>query len=35
MATSIPAAPIWFPLRAVAGLDRNRNARMNVTIVIR
>jgi hypothetical protein len=34
-AISIPTAPIWLPRRAVAGFDRNRNARMNVTMVIR
>ena len=35
IATSIPAAPIWLPRRAVAGFERNRSARMNVTIEIR
>jgi hypothetical protein len=35
IATSIPAAPIWFPRRALAGFDRNFKARMKVTIVTR
>src|SRR5690242_20186950 len=35
IASSIPAAPIWLPRRACAGFDRNRSARMNVTIVTR
>ena len=35
IATSIPAAPIWLPRRACAGLERKRSARMNVTIGIR
>ena len=35
IATSMPAAPIWLPRRACAGLDRKRNARMKVTIVTR
>ena len=35
IATSIPAAPIWLPRRACAGLERKRSARMNVTMVAR
>ena len=34
-ASTMPAAPIWLPRRAVAGFERKRSARMNVTIVIR
>jgi len=34
-ASTIPPAPIWFPRRACAGFDRNRSARMKVTIVTR
>ena len=30
-----PAAPSWLPSRARRGLERNRNARMKVTIVTR
>ena len=35
IASTIPAAPIWLPRRACAGLERKRSARMNETIVIR
>ena len=35
IASSIPAAPIWLPRRACAGLERNRSARMKETIVTR
>jgi len=35
IAISIPTAPIWFPLRAVAGFERNFKARMKATIVAR
>src|SRR5262245_15719511 len=32
---TMPTAPIWLPRRAVAGEERNRNARMKATIVTR
>jgi hypothetical protein len=35
IAISIPPAPIQFPRRAVAGLERNFSARMKATIVAR
>jgi len=35
IAIAIPTAPIWFPRRARAGSERNRNATMKVTIVTR
>ena len=35
IASTIPAAPIWLPRRACAGLERKRSARTNVTIEIR
>ena len=35
IASTIPAAPIWLPRRARAGLERKRSARTNETIVIR
>ena len=35
IASAMPAAPTWLPSRARRGLERNRSARMKVTIVTR